>query len=393
MSSAPRRVWPSGLVLLALTSGAFSIGSSQAGAGAVVIEQARDLHTTVPLVGYSISGYALGVAISAPLMIILLTRWDRRTILQAMMAVGVVMNAGTALSPNLPTLMIMRFLAAIPHGVFLAAGAVVGSHVLGAKRRGRAMAIMMSGYTVAIVVAVPLMKYVSANVSWRVSYAFVSAAALVALVLVRLFVPSVPATGPTTWRRDLAHLRGPAVGAALAFCALGFAGFGVVFAYVVPILQDLNHLSVGQVTVVLSATGAAMTLGTLLGGKLTDISPIRSARISAVASLLCFVALAIGGATPVIAVVVVLAVNAATGLMSQGAQTHFMDVVHASPMLGAAMSHGSLNIANALGAAMGAVVLGAGFGYLATAWVAVAFTVVGGSILVVGPGFRTARVS
>lgn len=393
MSTPPRRGASAPLVLLALASGAFAIGASQAGAGGVVIEQAADLHTTVALIGYSISAYALGVVVSAPLLTILLARWDRRTILLGMMAVGVVVNACTALAPSVAVLIGIRFLSAIPHGVFLGAGSVVGAHVLGAKRRGRAMAIMMTGYAAAIVVAVPLMKFMSAGVGWRAAYACVAAAALVSLVLVKLFVPSVAPGGATTWRRDVVHLRGPAVWTAIAFCALGFAGFSTVFTYVVPILQDIDHLSVGQVSVVLSLSGVFMTVGTLLAGKLTDVSPVRTARVGAGVSVIGLVILAVGGTTPVIAVVVVLGLNTSSALMSQGAQTHFMDVIHASPMLGAAMSHASLNVANALGAAVGAVVIGAGLGYLATAWVAVAFTVIGIGILALGPGLRNARVS
>lgn len=391
MSSGSRTPAAPGLVLLALASGAFAIGATQGGAGSIVVEQAAGLGTGVDSVGYSMAAYAFGVAVSAPLLTVALARWDRRRILLAMMAVAVVMSTATALAPTVESLTVIRFFAAIPHGVFLGAGSVVGAHVLGAKRRGRAMALMMTGFTVAIIVALPLMKWAAAHLGWRWSYGGVAAASALAFLLVWLFVPSVPPGRVTSWRRDAAHLKGPMVWAAIAFCAVGFVGISGLFAYVVPLLQDVDHLSVNQISIVLALAGISMTVGTLIAGRVTDKSPVRAARIGALISVVALVSLGAGGTIPLVAVAVVMTVNFATALMSQGAQTHFMDVVDASPMLGAAMSHAALNIANALGAALGAIAVAAGLGYLSMAWFAVAFTLIGAAILVVAPGFRTVR--
>ncbi len=393
MSSRPRTEVTASWVLLALASGAFAIGASQGGSAGVIVEQAVGLGTTDDVIGYSISSYALGVAIFAPLVTILLARLDRRRILLLMMVVAVVFNGLTALVPNVGLLVVVRFLAAIPHGVFLGAGSVVGARALGASRRGRAMAVMMSGFTVAIIVAVPLMKWMAANLGWRWSYGFVTLASLASLVLVALFVPSVKGDGGAKWRRDVTHLKGRKVGAAIAFCFIGFGGFATVFAYMVPILEKVDLLSVTAVSVVLCVNGIVMTIATLGAGKVTDISPRLSAEIGAVAALVIFIVLAGWGAIPAIGVLMVVLMSAAAAFFSQGAQTHFMDVIHASPMLGAAMSHASLNLANALGAAAGAVAIGAGFGYLSTASIAIAFTVLSFGVLVWGPGFRRGRAS
>lgn len=381
------------LVLFSLASGAFAIGASQGGSVGVIVEQALDLGTTDDIIGYSLSSYALGVTIFAPLTAILLARVDRRRILLLMMVVAVVFNGLTALVPSAGLLIFVRFLAAIPHGVFLGAGSVVGARALGAGRRGRAMAIMMSGYTIAIIVAVPLMKWMAADLGWRWAFGLVTVASLIALGLVALFVPSVKGDGGARWRTDIAHLRGRKVWAAIGFCAFGFGGLAVVFAYMVPILEKVDLLGLAAISIVLSVNGIATTATTLAAGKVTDLSPRLSAEIGTIAALASLIALAAWGATPIIGIPAIVLICAASGFVSQGAQTHFMDVIHASPMLGAAMSHASLNLANALGAAAGAVAIGAGFGYLSTAAVAIALTVVGFGILVWGPGFRRTRAS
>lgn len=383
--------------LLALASGAFAIGASQGGSGGVVVDQAADLGTSVEVIGLTIAAYAFGVVVCAPILTVALATWDRRRILLAMAALGVVTSIATALAPSAGWLLPIRFLAAVPHGVFLAAGSVVGAAVLGRERRGRAMALMMTGFTVAIVVAVPLMTWAAAAIGWRWSYAGVAAAFAASYALVARSVPSVPADrGPTgvarAWRTDVAHLRGATVWSAIAFCAVGFAGFSAVFTYVVPILREVNGLTVPAVTLVLSASGIFMTAGTLIAGRITDVSPVRAARLGAAIGIVALVGVGLWGANPVTMIALAFALNASVALMSQGAQTHFMDVIHASPMLGVALSHASINMANGLGAALGAAVIAAGFGYLATAWVGLAAGIVGMLMLMVAPGFRSSAV-
>ena len=63
-----------------------------------------------------------------------------------------------------------------------------------------------------------------------------------------------------------------------------------------------------------------------------------------------------------------------------GLQTRLMDVSADAQTLGAALNHSAFNIANALGAWLGGIVLGAGLGYAAPIWVAVGLTLIGMAI-------------
>ena len=358
-----------------------------------MVEQAADLGTSVDIVGYSIAAYALGVVVGSPLLSMLLARWDRKRILVLGVVMVLVSALATAIVPNPATLIAVRFFAGFPHGMYLGAGSVVGAHVAGAARRGRAMAMMMVGFTVAIIVGVPAMKGVAAAIGWRVSFLGVAAAALLALAAILFLVPSVaaPAGSEKSRLEDLAHLKGPRVWSAIAFAAIGFAGFGAVFAYMVPIMQVEDGLSVGVVTLMLSGVGLAATIGTVIAGRITDSSPVRSARLGILLTGVALVGIAVWGSHPAATLPLLLFIGGASALMSQGAQTHFMDVVHASPMLGASLSHAALNVANALGSALGAVVIGAGLGYLSPAWVGIALTLIGIGIVTWGPGFRTPK--
>jgi DHA1 family inner membrane transport protein len=60
-----------------------------------------------------------------------------------------------------------------------------------------------------------------------------------------------------------------------------------------------------------------------------------------------------------------------------------MDVAEGAVTLGAAMNHAALNIANALGAWLGGIVIAAGWGYRSPALVGLALALVGLVILLV----------
>jgi DHA1 family inner membrane transport protein len=376
------------VVMLALASGAFVIGASQPGASAVILDQAHDFGTSVDVVGYTMSAYAAGVVISSPLLAIVLARVDRRRIVQSMMAVALVVNVAITFAPSVGALGVLRFFGGVPHGMYLAAASVAGAAVLGPSRRGRAIALTMVGFTVAVIVGVPVMQWVSGHLSWRWDFAGIAVAAAIALVLITATVPSVPAPRVGRRRASVAHLRGAKVWTAIAFAGVGFAGQSTVITYQVPILREINGLDVTQVAFALSAGGVVTTIALLVAGRLAERGPVLPARVGAVLHIAAFLTLGIAGESAAVSVPAFFLLLSGGALMSQGAMGHSMDVVEASPMLGASISHSALNVANALGAAVGGLVIGAGFGLLATPFVAVAFTATGLVLLLVGPGFR-----
>ena len=66
---------------------------------------------------------------------------------------------------------------------------------------------------------------------------------------------------------------------------------------------------------------------------------------------------------PVIALVWVFLLGLLPSILVPMLQTRLMDVAHEGQSLAAALNHSTLNVANALGAWLGSVVLAAGLGY------------------------------
>ncbi len=125
-----------------------------------------------------------------------------------------------------------------------------------------------------------------------------------------------------------------------------------------------------------------MTIGNLIGGRLADRGTVRAIFLGFSGLIASVVVLGLTGATAVGLFVGTALVGFMAATLSPIIQTRLMDVAGESQTLAAALNHSALNIGNALGAALGGVVVAAGWGYLAPAWVGLALAV-GGVLLAV----------
>jgi len=391
-TSLPLSGTPARLALLALALGGFGIGTTEFATMGLLPEIAADLDASIPAAGNAITAYALGVVVGAPTLAAIGARLDRRTLLGWLLVAFTVANVASAFAPTLPTLVAARFLSGLPHGAFFGVGAVLGTAVVGPQRRGRAVATMMTGLTVACALGVPLTAVVGHAVGWRWSFVGVGAIGLLTLLAARAWVPGLAPLPGATVRTELAALRNRRLWVAFGAGAIGFGGMFAVYSYVKPLLTEVTGLSVGLVPLVLALFGVGMTVGTLLGGRLADRTVLGTVVGGMVATIVVLVAIALVGRSPVPAVVAIVLLGVASQVLSLALQSRLMDVTPDAPSLGAALCHSALNLGNASGAFFGGLVIDAGLGYLAPAWLGAGLTALGLLVVVtVGRGAPAPR--
>ena len=174
----------------------------------------------------------------------------------------------------------------------------------------------------------------------------------------------------------------PQVWLTLLAGAIGYGGMFAVYSYIAPTVTEVGGLSESAVPWFLLAFGVGMVVGTWLAGELADWSVFGSLLGSAfglVVVLLLFAAVAPYGwwLLPVGFLVTVLG-----SVLVVNLQLRLMDVAGDAQTIGAASNHASLNIANAAGAALGGLVIAAGYGYRATGVVGAALAAAGLVVLV-----------
>lgn len=381
------------LALLALALGGFGIGATEFVAMGLLPDIARDLlpvqyaaspEDALARTGIMISAYAAGVVVGAPTIAALAARFPRRALLVALAIAFTVGTVASALAPTFELVVVARFIAALPHGAYFGVAALVAASLMGPGNRGRGVAFVLSGLTIANVVGVPLITLLGQVAGWRVAYLAVAAIFAATLVAILVFVPASPGDPAATFRRELKVFRRIGVWFALLTGAIGFGGFFAVYSYVAPLATEVTGLPASLVPFVLVAAGIGMTIGNLIGGRLADQGAARAIFLCFGAFAVSLTLLALTAGHPVGLFVGLLLVCGAGAALSPVIQTRLMDVAGDSQTLAAAINHSSLNIGNSLGAYLGGVVIAAGYGYVAPTWVGLLLCVPGVLFAVAG---------
>jgi DHA1 family inner membrane transport protein len=340
-------------------------------------EITRGVGVDIPTGGHLISAYALGVVIGAPVIAALGARLPRRRLALGLMVAFLLGNALTALAPNYNTLLLARLVAGLPHGAYFGVASLIAASLVPAEVRGRAVSSVMLGLAVANVAGVPAATWLGQQLGWRAGYWSVAVIAGLTVLSVLLLVPSSPASPGAGVRTELGALRRPQVLLTLLTGVVGFGGMFAMYSYIAPTVTEVAGASSGFVPVVLLAFGVGGVAGTALGGRLADraLFPSLAGAGVVMGAVLALMLLAAHSAATL--VLAVLAVAAAGSVLVVCLQLRLMEVAGDAQMLGAALNHSALNLANALGAWLGGLVIAAGEGYTAPSLVGAGLSVLG----------------
>ncbi|PNP98708.1 MULTISPECIES: MFS transporter [Sphingobium] len=367
MAQASRAVHPA-LVILALSMGAFAIGTTEFAAMSLLPFFAGDLRISEPMAGHAISAYALGVVVGAPLIAVLGARLPRRKLLIGLMAWFAIGNGLSALSPDYTTMLLFRFLSGLPHGAYFGVAALVAASLVPNDRRALAVAQVMTGLTVATVVGVPVANWTGQALGWRWGFGIVALLAVITVTLVAIYAPRDAGDPEASPMRELGALREPQVLLTLLTGAIGFGGLFAVYTYVASTMISVTHVSEELVPVVLAIFGIGLTIGNLVAASAADRAPNRTAigvLLWSAASLALFPLMA-GNIWSLSLVIFLIGCGGGLGSVLQ---TRLMDVAGDAQTLAAAAHNGAFNVANALGPWLGGLAISAGYGLTSTGWI------------------------
>lgn len=365
------------LPLVALAVSAFAIGTTEFVVMGLLPQMAQDLDVSIPSAGMLVSGYALGVVFGGPLLAMATARLPRKAVLLVLMGVFVLGNLLCALAPNYTPLMAARVIAALAHGSFFGAGAVVAGHIAPPGKRAQAIALMFTGLTVANILGVPAGTWLGQALGWRATFWAVAGLGVAALIAIARYVPVLHDLAPPRLGRELRVLREPQVLLALGMTVFGFGGVFAVFTYIVPILTDEAGVASHSVGAVLVLFGLGATLGTLLGGRLADWKLMRALTLALSALCVFFLLFAAGMHLKPFAIAGVFLIGFIGFIGGPGLQARSVQQARDAPLLASTLNQSAFNLGNAGGAWIGASLLAHGAAYPMLGVAAAAVTATG----------------
>ncbi|MDO9378016.1 MAG: MFS transporter [Nocardioidaceae bacterium] len=369
--------------ITALALGGFVIGTTEFVTMGLLPDIATGVGATIPEAGHVITAYAAGVVVGAPLIVSLGARLPRRGLALGLVLALAFGNVLTALAPSYGSLIAARFVAGLPHGAYFGVASLIATSLVTRDKRGRAVSSVMLGLAVAQVAGVPASTWLGQTLGWRSAYWAVVALAVVTAVGLATVVPASGRDRTASVRRELGALRRPQVWLTVGIGTVGFGGMFAVYSYVAPTITEVTGLGRGAIPWILFTFGLGSIVGTTLGGRLGD-RWLFGSLVGAMVTIGGFLALFVGAAHhPVSAVVVLFLISVNASVLAVLLQLRLMLVAGDAEMLGAALNHSALNIANGLGAWLGGLVIAAGLGYTAPAGVGVVLAAAGLLVLVV----------
>lgn len=360
------------LALLALAIGAFGIGTTEFVIMGLLPEVATDFGVSIPMAGFLVTGYALGVVLGAPLMTVLGTRISRKRMLMLLMGLFIAGNLLSAVAPVFGVMLAGRVVASLAHGAFFGIGSVVAADLVAPEKKAGAIAMMFTGLTVANVVGVPLGTFVGQSIGWRVTFAIVAGLGVIGLAGIAKLVPDMPKVEGVRLRHELAAFRNAQVLLAMAMTVLGFGGVFAAITYITPMMTEVTGFADNSVTWLLVLFGLGMVGGNLVGGKFADraLMPILYVSLGALAVVLALFTLT--AHNKIAAAVTIVLIGALGFATVPPLQKRVLDQAAGAPTLASAVNIGAFNLGNALSAWLGGIVIAAGLGYTAPNWVGAA---------------------
>lgn len=365
------------LPLLILALSAFAIGTSEFVIVGLLPDVAGDLGVSIPAAGWLVSGYALGVTVGAPVMAIATLRLPRKGALLLLMAIFVIGNLLCALSPSYGLMMAARIVTAFSHGAFFGIGAVMAADLAPPDRKASAIALMFSGLTLANVLGVPFGTALGHFTGWRPVFLVITIVGILALVGLLFAVPRQHNRTTIDLKSELEALQTPPVWLALATTTLFATALFTTFTYVAPFLRDITHITPSGVTWSLLSIGIGLTIGNYLGGRFADWG-LEATLLGVFAAMVAVNILLFLFGEGWIGAEIVLFGWAIVGFAAiPPLQINVVTVGSRAPNLISTLNIGAFNFGNAIGAWVGGVVIGQGFGLTRVPLAAAAIAVAG----------------
>ncbi|MET9186576.1 Cmx/CmrA family chloramphenicol efflux MFS transporter [Streptomyces tendae] len=360
------------LPLYLLAVAVCAMGTSDFMLAGLVPDIASDLGVGVGTAGTLTSAFAIGMVVGAPLVAALARAWPRRTGLLAFVLAFAAAHAVGALTTSFPVLVATRVVAALANAGFLAVALTAAAALVPADRKGRALAVLLSGTTVATVAGVPGGALLGTLLGWRATFWAVALLCLPAALGVLAGIPAgrvrgAVAGGPSL-SVELAQLRTARLLLVMLLGALVNASTFAGFTFLAPVVTDTAGLGELWVSVALVLFGAGSFVGVTVAGRLSDRRPAAVLAVGGPLLLVGWPALAVLADRPVALLTVVFVQGALSFALGSTLIARVLHEAAGAPTMAGSYATAALNVGAVVGPLVAASTLGTASGDLGPLW-------------------------
>lgn len=369
-ASKSMSTWAGPVAVLAL--GSFAMGTDSFVLAGILPQIADGLEISVGGAGQTITAFALTYGLTAPFLAVLTSRAPRKPLLALALGIFTLANLASAAAPSLTFLLLARILAGLGAAIYTPNASAAAATLAGPARRGRALAVILGGLTIGTVFGVPVGTAIGQHTSWQASLVFVGAVGAVALLGVVAVLPGLSTPPAVALRERFAVLGDRRVVVMVVFMLLATAASIMIYTYIAEVLGRVADVDGTRLAAALLVWGVGGIIGSFGSGWLTDhIGASRTLTIAIGLLILTLAGLTI--ATSYVGVLAVMLLNGAAGWALATPNNHRLTaLVPSLPAVVISFNSSGLYLGQAMGAALGGVLLGGDVSVRALCWIGVA---------------------
>ena len=362
-----RLAYSPGRLVAILTFGVFGIINTEMGIVGIIPQIAETFGVTVPQAGWTVGVFALVVAVSAPVMPLLFSGTDRRTVMLLALGLFTAGNIVSALTDSFAVLLAARALPAFLHPAYVSMAFSTAAASVRSEEAPKAVSKVFIGVSAGMVLGVPVTSLIAVN-----------AATLAATLLC---VPRLPVARRISYEAQLGVLKKAVMRRSLiAFTLINGAMFGF-FSYMSDFLNRVTEVSSDTASALLLVYGGANIAGNLLAGRLLARNARRCMIVLPVLLSAAYLLLFAAGAYAVAAAAIILALGILAGMASNTGQYMISDAAPEAPDFANGLFLTSANLGTTVGTALCGLFI-AGFGTRSSLLGALLFSAAGiGSVI------------
>lgn len=265
-----------GLLIFVLTIGVFGILNTEMGIVGVLPLIADHFQVSISKAGLLVSGFALAVAISGPVLPLLFSGINRKKVMLLVLGVFILGNITTIFATNFNVALIARVIPAFLHPVYVSIALTVAAASVSKEEVPKATSKVFMGVTGGMVLGAPISSFIGNTTSIEMAMLFFTVVNAIAFIAIFLLIPSMPVKERLSYGSQLSVLKKLKTWLSLvAVIFLNAAMYGVS-SYLAEYLETITNIPGKTISVMLFIFGGASIIGNIVAGKLLTKNALRS---------------------------------------------------------------------------------------------------------------------
>lgn len=256
------------MLIFILTVGVFGILNTEMGVIGLLPAVADRYGISISQAGWLVSGFALAVAASGPILPLLFSGFNRKAVMLLVLGVFALGNIVSLFAADFSVALTARVLPAFLHPVYCSLAFTVAAGSVRQEDAPKAVSKVFIGVSAGMVVGVPIASFLASAASLQMAMAFFAVVNLAAFLATLLFVPSMPVKERVSYGAQISVLKKTVVWLSIAAVLLVNAAIFGVYSYLADYLGTVAHLSTNAVSILLFVFGGANMIGNVVAGRL-----------------------------------------------------------------------------------------------------------------------------